>query len=145
MCEQKTRPGLITVDAFLASVDPARRDDVDTLLQLMHEVTAADPVIWGDSIVGFGAYDYTYNSGWQGTSFVTGFSPRKRNIAVYIMPGFETCEELLDRLGPHSKGKSCLYLTRLARINLEVLAELVSESVEIMKSRYDVRMPKSKT
>jgi len=102
----------------------------------MREVTGCEPKMWGPSIVGFGRYHYKYESGREGDWPLTGFSPRKQALTVYIMAGFRRYEELLDRLGKHKTGKSCLYLKRLEDVDLEVLRELVHESVEQVAERY---------
>ena len=134
MAELKTRPSGASVEAFLQGVgDEARREDCRALLALMRRVTGAEPEMWGTSIVGFGSYHYAYASGREGDWFVTGFSPRKRDLALYIMAGFTEYDALLARLGPHQTGKSCLYVKRLADLDLEVLEALVAASVKHMR------------
>ena len=96
----------------------------------MREVTGAEPQMWGDSIVGFGSYHYVYASGREGDWPLTGFSPRKRNLTLYIMAGFDEYDELLSRLGKFKTGKSCLYINKLEDVDQEVLAELVKRSAE---------------
>jgi hypothetical protein len=92
--------------------------------------------MWGTSIVGFGSYHYRYASGQEGDWPIAGFSPRKQNLSVYIMPGFEKYGDLLSRLGKHKTGKSCLYINKLADVDMDVLEALVSEAVKAMKRRY---------
>ena len=131
MAELKTKPTDQSVDAFLQGVaDEIKRQDCYTLLALMEKVTGAKAKMWGDSIVGFGVYHYRYASGREGDWPLTGFSPRKANLTVYIMSGFDEFPELLARLGKHKTAKSCLYLNRLADVDLGVLEEIVARSVK---------------
>lgn len=128
-----------SVQAFIASVEHAgRREDATLLLPLMTRVSGQPPHMWGDTMIGFGAYEYTYASGHSGRWFRTGFSPRKAAMSVYIMPGYDDYSEELLRLGPHKKGKSCLYLGRLSKIDLSVLEEIIAKSLIIMQERYPV-------
>ncbi|MCY3714602.1 MAG: DUF1801 domain-containing protein [Gemmatimonadetes bacterium] len=137
MSDLKTRPTDASVEAFIDAVDhPRRREDARTLLKLMHRVTGEDPVMWGPSIVGYGRYHYRYASGQEADWPVVGFSPRKQNLSIYIMTGFEKSVELLSRLGKHKTGKSCLYINKLADVDLDVLEILVRASVAAMKRRY---------
>lgn len=131
MAELKTQPHEGSVEAFLNGVeDDGKREDAFALLKLMEEVTGEAATMWGDSIVGFGSYHYRYASGREGDWFLTGFSPRKRNLTLYIMAGFERYDALLEKLGKFKTGKSCLYLKRLADVDLDVLRELVRQSAE---------------
>lgn len=133
MAELKTRPGTSSVPAFLASIaDADRRRDCEAISALMQEVTGAPPVMWGASIVGFGRYHYRYDSGREGDWMLVGFSPRKKDVTLYLMAGFDRFPELMQRLGKHRTGKSCLYLQKLADVDREVLRELVRSSVEAM-------------
>ena len=126
------------VEAFLDSVEnPRRREDARRLLELMREITGEAPKMWGSSIVGFGSYRYKYASGREGDWMLTGFSPRKQNLTVYVMPGFSEFAGLLAKLGKHKIGKSCLYLNRLADIDTDILAEILGESVAVMRKRYN--------
>lgn len=137
MATLKTAPTDASVEAFLGTVeDEARRDDCRTVLDLMQRVTGEPPQMWGDSIVGFGSYHYVYDSGREGDWFLTGFSPRKRSLTLYIMAGFDRYDELMERLGKHKTGKSCLYVNRLSDIDMDVLEELVRQSVEHMRKTY---------
>ena len=131
MAALKTRPTDASVADFLDAVESeGRREDAWAVLRLMEEVTGEKPVMWGDSIVGFGSYHYRYASGREGDWPVTGFSPRKQALTLYIMSGFPRHQELMGRLGKHRTGKSCLYINKLADIDQDVLRELVRASVE---------------
>lgn len=138
MAELKTRPNDGDVDAFLASVEnERRREDCRAVMELMAAETGEAPTLWGDSIIGFGSYHYVYDSGREGDWFLTGVSPRKQSLAVYIMSGFDRYAELMERLGKHSTGKSCLYIKRLEDVDADVLRELVRRSVAYIRERYD--------
>ncbi len=133
MATLKTRPNDKSVEAFLQGVDhEKRRQDSFTILELMQEVTGEEPVMWGDSIIGFGSYHYKYASGREADWFLTGFSPRKQSLTLYIMSGFEQYDALLDKLGKFKTGKSCLYVNKLEDVDPETLRELVRQSVEHM-------------
>ncbi len=137
MAELKTRLNDGNVQAFLNSVeDETKRNDSFTLLELMKQLTGETPKMWGNSIVGFGSYHYVYDSGREGDWFKVGFSPRKQNLTIYIMSGFARYEELLQKLGKHKTGKSCLYIKRLDDVDQPVLEELVTSSVEYITQRY---------
>lgn len=128
MAELKTTRTQASVEDFLAGVDdPRRRADAQALCTLMTEVTGVAPAMWGTSIVGFGSYRYRYATGQQGQWPAVGFSPRKQSLTVYISEGFDRYGRLLSRLGPHSTGKSCLYLKRLSDVDEDVLRELVRD------------------
>jgi hypothetical protein len=137
MAELKTKPTRASVDAFLEGVaDEEKRKDCRTLLRIMKKVVGEEPVMWGPSIVGFGSYHYKYASGHEGDACLAGFSPRKQDLTLYLMPGFAHRGKLLARLGKHKTGKACLYLKRLADVDLAILEELVSASVKEMKKTY---------
>lgn len=111
---------------FVASIaDAGARADAEVLLKLMRKATGQEPVMWGPAMVGFGRYSYTYDSGRSGEWFAVGFSPRKANLSLYLMAGFDQHRALLDRLGKHTVSKSCLYVKRLADVDMKVLEELV--------------------
>jgi len=134
MAELKTTQNDKSVTAFLNGIaDEKKRQDSFTILELMQQVTGLEPKMWGDSIVGFGTYHYKYASGRQGDSPLTGFSPRKQNLTLYITSGFDQYEALLQDLGKHKTGKACLYINKIADIDLQVLKELVEQSVEHMR------------
>lgn len=131
MAELKTKPNDASVEAFLNGITDARkRRDALALLTLMREVTQSEPVMWGSSIVGFGSYHYKYESGREGDWFITGFSPRKQDLTVYIMQGFERFGALMRKLGKYKTGKSCLYIKTLDDIDLSTLRELVAQAVK---------------
>ncbi|MDR7279647.1 DUF1801 domain-containing protein [Catenuloplanes atrovinosus] len=127
MAEPKTQRNTASVPGFLASVtDARRREDAETACALMADVTGAEPVMWGTSIVGFGAYRYEYASGRSGDWPAVGFSPRRAALTFYLSPGFDGYDEIMKRLGPHTLGKSCLYVKRLSDVDSEALRELIS-------------------
>ena len=131
MAELKTRPNDGDVEEFLNGIEEEKkRADCYKILELMKETTQYEPVLWGDSIVGFGSYHYRYASGREGDWFLTGFSPRKGNITLYIMAGFERYEALMERLGKYKTGKSCLYIKKIEDVDLETLRELVRLSAD---------------
>lgn len=137
MSDLKTQPTDASVADFLAAVEPAgRRADSQTLATLLSEVTGEAPVMWGTSIVGFGRYTYVNTTKKPADWPIIGFSPRKANLTVYIMPGFEGYEDLLARLGKHRTSVSCLYLNRLSDVDLDVLREMATRSVAWMRARY---------
>ncbi len=134
MAEPKTKPNERSVEDFLNAVEnETKHEDSFTILELMKQEAGDEPVIWGDSIVGFSTYKYKYASGREGEWPITGFSPRKQNLTIYIMPGFEEYDDLLMKLGKHTTGKSCLYIKKLEDVDQDVLRELVSKSVKHMK------------
>jgi hypothetical protein len=129
MPEPKTKRNDADVDAFLATVqDDRQRADAGALRDLLADVTGDAGAMWGSSIVGFGSQHHEYSSGRQGEWMAIGFSPRKANLTLYIMDGFDAYDDLLGRLGKHTTGKSCLYVKRLADVDLDVLRQLVHES-----------------
>jgi hypothetical protein len=137
MAEQKTKPTQLSVTAFLnGSGDNAAQQDYLVLVKLMEKITGASAVMWGSSIVGFGSYHYKYESGHEWDICLTGFSPRKANISLYVLAGAPRQDELLKQLGKHKAGKGCLYVKKLADINLEVLELLIKSSVDYLKAKY---------
>ena len=138
MADLKTKITDQSVEKFLQTVaDPARREDCYEILRLMQSITQEEPKMWGKSIIGFGQYHYKYESGREGDWFLTGFSPRKQNLTLYIMAGFSRYEEILQELGTYKTGKSCLYINKLSDVNITVLKELTGESVNHMKNEYN--------
>ncbi len=134
MSDLKTQRNDGDVRAYLESVaNQRRREDSLAVLDIMGEITGEAAEMWGSSIVGFGSYRYKYASGREGDWFLTGFAPRKQSLTLYIMPGFEGYESLMSRLGKYKTGKSCLYINKLDDVNLDVLRELIAESVEQMR------------
>ncbi len=139
MAENKTKPTRQSAASFIAAVEPAeRRKDCRALAKMLKDVTKASPKMWGSSIVGFGTYHYRYASGREGDSFLAGFSPRKNDLTVYVMAGFERYPDLMKKLGKYKTGKSCLYLKRLTDVDLKVLETLLTESVKHMRKHYGV-------
>lgn len=137
MAALKTTPNDKDVESFLEEVeDEKKREDSFAILKLLKEETGMEPKMWGPGIVGFGSYHYKYESGREGDWFLTGFSPRKKNLTVYIMPGFDRYEELISKLGKFTTGTSCLYFKKTGDIDLNVLRELVSQSVAYMQDKY---------
>ncbi|MBK6767788.1 MAG: DUF1801 domain-containing protein [Ardenticatenales bacterium] len=135
MAELKTRRTDASVADFLAAIpDEGRRADCLAVADLMAGVTGAEAEMWGPAIVGFGRYHYRYASGREGDWFLAGFSPRKQNLTLYLMSGYDDYEALLARLGKHTIGKSCLYIKRLSDIDVDVLRELVTASVAHMRA-----------
>lgn len=137
MAENKTKPTDSSVIDFIDAVnDEEKRDDSRALINLFREVTGDEPKMWGPSIIGFGSYHYVYESGREGDAPLTGFSPRKKELSLYIMAGFSQYDDLMSKLGKHRTGKSCLYVKKLEDIDLVVLRKLVKLSVEYMKKKY---------
>ncbi len=138
--QQKTHATAASVEAFLAAVPhPTRRADAQALDRIFRAVTGFAPRMWGDTMVGYGSYSYTYATGHSGTALATGFSPRKANLSIYIMPGYADHGPILARLGKHKLGKSCLYVTRLADIDTGVLAELIRAGLADLGARWPVQ------
>jgi uncharacterized protein YdhG (YjbR/CyaY superfamily) len=134
VAELKTKRNKGDVQTYLNSVEnEVKRQDSFTIMELMKEVTGEEPEMWGDSIVGYGTYHYKYASGREGDWFLTGFAPRKQNLTLYIMAGFDQYDKLLGDLGKYKTGKSCLYINKLEDVDQDVLRELVRQSVEHMK------------
>jgi hypothetical protein len=137
--EPKTTSAAFDRDAFLAAVHgPERRLETERLLDLFAQVTGWEPRLWGASIVGYGRYAYRYDSGHGGESLATGFSPRKAELSIYILPGYADFGDILARLGPHRLGKACLYLKRLDRVNEAALRELIEAGLEDLGKRWTV-------
>lgn len=138
MAENKTKPTNVDVLEFLNAVEnDTRRADAFRMLEIMKEITGDEPVMWGPSIIGFGSYHYKYESGREGDMCLTGFSPRKTSLTIYIMPGFDGYTELMSKLGKHKTGKSCLYINKLSDVDEEVLKTLISEEVKYMRAKYN--------
>lgn len=140
MSENKTKATGRPVEDFLHQVAPDRkRTDAFELDRIFREVTGFAPRMWGPSIVGYGSYHYTYDSGREGDSLATGFSPRKANLTVYIMPGYADFSDILSRLGKHKLGKSCLYINKLADVDEEVLKELIRAGLKDLDAKWPVQ------
>jgi hypothetical protein len=137
MAENKTKPTDASVEDYIAERgSEQQRADCRQLIALLKKVTKQPPRMWGPSIVGFGSYKYTYESGHSGEAPLAGFAIRGRELVVYVAPEHEGRKALLARLGPHKIGKSCLYFKRLADLDLSVLQELVAGSIADAKRRY---------
>lgn len=131
----KTIPTKVAPRDFIAAVaDERKRTDAEVLLELMAEITGEPPVMWGPSIIGYGSYHYKYASGREGDCMLTGFSPRKTALTIYLMSGVERQAELLERLGKYKNGKSCLYIKRLSDVDMAVLRELIAVSVALARN-----------
>jgi hypothetical protein len=139
MAELKTKPTGDDVAAFLAGIeDPTRKDDAIAVNQLMEAVAGGPGQMWGETIVGFVPRHLKYESGREVDWFTVGFSPRKNNLTLYLTEGFESYNQLLSELGPHSIGKSCLYIKKLANVDVEVLTKLITESVKQVRDESSI-------
>ncbi|MHA7878929.1 MAG: DUF1801 domain-containing protein [Saccharospirillum sp.] len=137
MADNKTQPTDASIEDYLAAIeDPKRRQDCATLVSIMSEITGEPPVLWGSSMVGFGTYHYRYESGREGDFMVSGFASRARDISIYLMASNDDQPTLLAKLGKHKMGRACLYIKRLSDIDLSVLRELITQSVNEMHRRY---------
>ena len=138
--EAKTKPTEISPVEFISAVEhPTRRADAVTLDTLFRKITGWEPVMWGPTLIGYGSYHYVYDSGREGDALATGFSPRKANQVLYIMPGYLEMGDLLARLGKHRKGKACLYINKLADVDLGVVEEIIRRGLEDLGSRHEIR------
>lgn len=134
MAELKTKPTKASVEKFLNQVaDETRREDCFKVAKMMEEITGEKPKMWGPSIVGFGSYHYKYASGQEGDWPIAAFSPRKQDLTLYLLPGFQEHADLMQQLGKHRTGKSCLYIKRLSDVHVPTLKKLIRESVKRMK------------
>ena len=137
MADLKTKPTALSIEKFLDGLpDESVRDDCRALIKLMKKVTGSDPKMWGSSIIGFGKYHYKYDSGHEGDMCLTGFSPRKQNISLYLMPGLTGIQPLLRELGKHKASKGCLYIKTLKDVDQNVLEQIVAHSVRVLKTKY---------
>jgi len=137
MAKNKTIANALSVAEFMNAVaDDHRREACYASFELMKDVSGEEPRMWGTSIVGFGSYHYVYESGREGDAPLTGFSPRSKSLTLYIMAGFKRYDKLMNKLGKHRTGKSCLYINQLEDIDLDVLRELVHHSIEYMRQKY---------
>lgn len=137
MAELKTKVNEASVEKFLSNIpDEKKRKDAFEVLELMQDITKQPPKMWGANIVGFGSYKYKYESGREGEWFLAGFSPRKQNLTLYIIAGFENYDELMEQLGKYKTGKSCLYINKLEDIKLPVLKKLIKASVAQVKKAH---------
>ncbi len=140
MYKLKTTENKKSVKFFLSNIgDRQKEKDCLEVLSIMKKITRKEPKMWGSSIIGFGNYHYKYDSGHEGDYFLTGFSPRKQNLTIYIMPGFSKYGSLMKKLGKYKTGKSCLYVKKLEDIDKEVLKKLIASSVEYMQKAYKTK------
>lgn len=138
MSELKTQQNDGDVDAFLNSVDnETRRRDAFAVKEKMTRLSGEQPMMWGDSIIGFGSYAYKNRSGKESQWMKIGFSPRKQSMTLYIIDGFGNYDALLGQLGPHSTGKSCLYIKDLTKVDLDVLEDLITSSIEHVEAAIE--------
>ena len=137
MAELKTKETKLSVTKFIGKVeDDQKRQDSQAILKLMKQVTKEEPKMWGDSMIGFGHFHYKSDSGREGDWFLTGFSPRKQNLTIYITPGFDKYESLMKQLGKHKTSKGCLYIKKLEDVDMKVLKQLIKQSYQDMKKKY---------
>ncbi|MEZ4087770.1 MAG: DUF1801 domain-containing protein [Candidatus Gracilibacteria bacterium] len=139
MAELKTQKTKASVKKFIASVEnEQKRKDSEELVKIFEEVTKMKATMWGASIIGFGSYHYkSERSKQEGDWPLTGFSPRKQNLTIYIMPGFKEHQDLLAKLGKHKHSVSCLYINKLSDIDIKILKKLIKQSIIEMKKRYE--------
>ena len=127
------------VEAHIAGLEPERRrEEAGVLDRIFREVTGYAPKLWSGRMIGYGQYDYTYETGHSGTSLATGFASAARQVTLYIMPGYQEFGEIVDRLGPHKRGKACLYITRLDRVDEAALRDLIRAGLEDLGTRWTV-------
>lgn len=140
MAENKTKPGMASVTAFVNGIENREmRGDVKKVAAMMRAATGSRAKMWGTSIMGFGSYHYKYDSGREGDFMITGLSPRKQALSVYIMPGFSHFERHMKKLGKYKTGKSCLYIRRLADVDEKVLNRLIVDAVKYMRKNYETK------
>ncbi len=140
MAGNKTKPTRASVTAFIDGIDDKqKKSDARKVAAMMRKATGKRARMWGPSIVGYGSYHYKYDSGREGDFMLTGFSPRKQALTLYVMPGFERYESLMGKLGKYKTGKSCLYIKRLADVDENVLQRLITESVSHMRKHYETK------
>jgi hypothetical protein len=138
MAQNRTQPTQLKVADFIAGIeDKVKRADCRELMKLMSQITGNRAKMWGTAIVGYGKYHYKYESGREGDFFLTGFSPRKQALSIYIVSGFSINPELMEKLGKYKTGKSCLYVKKLDDLDRSVLKQLVKESVAYMRKKYN--------
>jgi hypothetical protein len=140
VAEIKTKPTKVSVTAFMNSIeDKQKRLDARKVAAMMRDATGSRARMWGANIVGFGEYHYKYDSGREGDFMITGFSPRKQALTLYVIPGFKHFEPLMNKLGKYKTGKSCLYIKRLADVDEKVLKKLIDGSVKHMRKNYKTK------
>lgn len=135
--EQKTKETDASVVEFIESVDsPKKREDAYKLLQIFEETSGFEAKMWGPSIIGFGSYHYKYETGHEGDAPLVGFSPRKAKISLYFATGDTERENLLEKFGKHTTGKACVYINKLADVDIEVLRSLITQSISFLQKMY---------
>lgn len=135
--EQKTKETDASVIEFIESVDsPKKREDAYKLLQIFEETSGFEAKMWGPSIIGFGSYHYKYETGHEGDAPLVGFSPRKAKISLYFATGDTERENLLEKFGKHTTGKACIYINKLADVDIEVLRSLITQSISFLQKMY---------
>ena len=138
MAKNNTKPTAASVTAFVDSIgDPRRRADARKIASMMRRVTGKRARMWGSSIVGYGTYHYKYESGREGDFMLTGYSPRKQALTVYILAGFDRFDPLMKKLGKYKTGRSCLYIKSLSDVDEKVLEQLIDASVKHMRDNYE--------
>lgn len=139
MADLKSKVSDADVEKHFATIEPpARQADARALDLLFRQATGFAPRLWAGSIIGYGRYSYTYASGHSGETCATGFSPRKANLVIYVMPGYDHCETLHGQLGKHKLGKSCLYINRLSDIDAAVLEQIIRAGLEDLATRWEI-------
>jgi len=140
VADNKTKPNKKGVADFISSIDDSdRRRDVKKVAAMMRAATGSRARMWGSNIVGYGQYHYKYESGREGDFMITGFSPRKQALTLYVIPGFKHFQPLMTKLGKYKTGKSCLYIRRLSDVDEKVLQRLIVASVKYMRKNYDTK------
>ena len=140
MAENKTQPTKASVTAFIKDIaDVEMRRDARRVAAMMREATGSRAKMWGSNIVGYGQYHYKYASGREGDFMITGFSPRKQALTLYVIPGFKRFASLMSKLGKYKTGKSCLYIKRLSDVDEKVLQRLIVSSVKHMRQNYETK------
>ena len=140
MAENKTQPTKASVTEFINAIDDKdKRADARKVAAMMRKATGKRAKMWGPSMVGYGSYHYRYASGREGDFMITGFSPRKQALTLYIMPGYGKFDALMKDLGKFKTGKACLYIKRLSDVDEDVLQNLISKSVEYMRANYETK------
>ena len=135
MADNTMKPTTVPVEEFLATIDERRAREARVVIQIMEQITGESAVMWGPSVIGFGSVHYKYASGREGDMPLLGFSPRKANLTIYFMEGFDAYEDELSRLGMHKLSKACLYITKLEKVDSVVLTEMIEKSYELWNSK----------
>ncbi len=136
MAENKTKQTAASVSAYVDAIpEETRRADAKTLIELFQKMTGEKPKLWGPSIIGFGTYHYRYESGREGEMMLAGFSPRKPACVLYGLAGADGADALLKKLGKHTQGKGCVYIKKLADVDMDVLEQLIAASVKARKAK----------